>query len=93
MKTIKIIKTPPGQAPEHIRDQWVGVEILTQNEKDDGTGLRDGVENIGGYKVSPTDAINALKKAGKKEAADYWWKEHNLGAISLIFRSDCCEEV
>ena len=93
MKTmiIRIIETPPGQAPESIREQWIGLELPIQEEKDDGRGLRDGTANSGGYKVLASDAISALREAGKEEAANYW--EGLLGATILVFRTDCCEEV
>lgn len=92
MKKVKITEIPPGFAPEHIREQWLGIELQTQNEKDDGSGLRTGMENAGGYKVKPEDALTALKDAGKDEAYDFW-KPRLAGTSNLVFKTECCEEV
>lgn len=91
-KKIKIIKTPPGFAPEHIRKQWVGVAMATKDKMDDGTGMRTGTENAGGYKVNPGDALQGLKDLERTEAYDFW--KRRLSATStLIFKAECCEEI
>jgi hypothetical protein len=88
---IRIVKVPPGFAPLHIREQWIGVQMPFKNEMDDGGGaVRIGIENAGGYQVLATSAIQALKDAGKDEAVDFW---SPVLTGTLVFRADCCEVV
>jgi len=92
MKKIRIAATPPSFAPDHIREQWVGLEMPIKDGMDDDSGLRTGVENAGGYKVHPGDAIIALREAKKIVAYDFW-KPRLVGASNLIFKKECCEEI
>ncbi len=91
MSKIKIISTPPGFAPEEIRKQWIGIEMPILGIEDPKTAgnIRTGVENLGGYEVSPKEAIEALKKAGKHEAAEFWAPYAN--APKFVFKKDVCE--
>ena len=45
MRSIRIIATPPGEAPEHIREAWIGTEIPLFSQRDDGriNSVGDGV--------------------------------------------------
>jgi len=36
MRSIRIIATPPGEAPEHIREAWIGTVIPLLSRRDDG---------------------------------------------------------
>ena len=54
MGSIKIITTPPGQAPEEVRQEWVGL-IIPLAEQETG-GFQMGVlggtaKNVGDYQV------------------------------------------
>jgi hypothetical protein len=93
MAKIKIIATPPGFAPEFIREQWVGIEIpLPTNEQiaeNPPSELRTGNENEGGYLVLCSDAIAALKESEKYDAHDFWTTK-GLGRY-LLFKRDVCE--
>lgn len=90
MPSIKIIAVPPGFAPLDIRKEWVGVEIPLPASVDDPPGnLRTGTANIGGYTVRKPDAIEALRKAGKEEAAK-WWASSRLG-LHLQFKREACQ--
>lgn len=91
MSKIKIISTPPGFAPEEIRKQWVGIEIPImgiENPKTAGN-IRTGTENLGGYEVSPKEAVDALKKAGKDEAVEFWTPY--TSAPKFVFKKEVCE--
>ncbi len=93
MNKIKIILTPPGFAPEEIRKQWIGIEIPImgiENPKTAGN-LRTGTENLGGYEVSPKEAVEALKKAGKADAVKFWTPYTN--AEKFVFNKDVCEVI
>ena len=92
MSTIRIISTPPGFAPEYVREDWVGLELslVTKEElrTNPRSGFKIGSENDGGYLVLRANAIEALRAAGKEDAANFW-EEMPLG-MYLEFRSDVC---
>jgi hypothetical protein len=90
MAKIKIIDTPPGFAPEEIREQWLGIEIpLAENPiPADKVVARIGGQNAGGYQVKGTDAVEALKDAEKFEAAEFW-KPYASG--NFTFKQEVCE--
>lgn len=92
MAKIKIIDVPPGFAPEHIRKQWVGIEIpLTQNPIPEGKEVaRIGNDNTGGYQVNGVDAVKALREADKNEAADFW-EDYSSGKFK--FKKEVCEVI
>jgi hypothetical protein len=63
-KRIKIIKTPPGEVPEPIRQEWVGV-IIPLADSDSLLRYTMGTaggepQNQDGYEVLFTDAVKAL---------------------------------
>ncbi len=90
MAKIKIIAVPPGFAPEEIRKQWLDIEIpLAQNPIPEGKEVaRIGNDNTGGYQVKGVDAVQALKDAGKDEAANFW-KTFSSG--NFTFKKEVCE--
>ncbi|MCA9352734.1 hypothetical protein KC901_00960 [Patescibacteria group bacterium] len=83
---IRIVETPPGPAPEEIRKEWKDIEMVA--EIDTGGGIRTSNASDGGYKVTTQEAIQALKNAGKNEAANFWASIPL--AESLIFHKDVC---
>ncbi len=89
MRKIKIVGVPPGFAPEEIRRQWVGIEIplLEAGENLSKEGWV-GTGNEGGYVVSGGDAITALRKAKKHEAATFW---EGIVPAALRFNKQICE--
>ncbi len=97
MSSIRIISTPPGQAPGWVREEWIGVEIPL-SEDQSSTGVQAGVkggeaENVGGYQVDTSDAMDALK-AKSPEAAEWWEENVPLHMIpQLVFARDACELV
>ncbi|MEI8337934.1 MAG: hypothetical protein WCF92_02175 [bacterium] len=97
MSSIKIISTPPGQAPEWVREKWIGVEIPVPMQALE-PGLQMGVkggkpENSGGYQVNTSEAIEALRKKSP-EAAEWWEENVPLAAIpQLVFSKAVCELV
>lgn len=96
MSSIRIVSTPPGQAPEWVRKEWVGVEIpvVEQPVKGIQVGVRGGKpQNKGGYEVNTADAIEALRK--KSPEAAKWWEDNvPLASIShLVFAKDVCEPI
>lgn len=74
---IEVVRTPLGFAPEHIRRQFIGIKVpIIENY---------GYET-GNVHVFIWDVIDALRKSGKYEAADFWEK-FNLGS-RMWFRDD-----
>ena|SRR5579862_3402272 len=96
---IRIIDVPPGQAPEWVRQQWVGLELpVAEEPRDDQEytqlGARGGnPENIGGYRIKADIAFDALRQ--RSPLAVTWWEAHAphafLPSSSLVFRRDVCE--
>ena len=91
----KIIATPPGQAPEWVRQAWIGLELPLSESTD---GLQSGVlggrpENLGGYSVSGGVAIDLLLE--KNSEAAQWWQENMPGIVyaKLVFKREVCELV
>ncbi len=96
MSSIRIVSTPPGQAPEEIRRQWIGVEILLPEPESGGIqmGVLGGkAENTGGYQVETITAIEALRKKSP-EAVEWWEANVPLAEIPrLVFSKEVCELV
>ena len=92
---IRIINTPPGQAPEWVRKAWVGIELPIDPPIDGGiqVGVKLGKpENIGGYHVHSATAFRILEK--HDISAWEWWHEHADYAMrggQLVFKKDVCE--
>ena len=97
MSSVRIISTPPGQAPEWVRKGWVGVEIPLPEQISEGgiqVGVRGGkAQNVGGYRVVTSEAIEALQKKSP-EATEWWMNNVPLSSIShLVFSKEVCELV
>lgn len=95
MAKIKIIATPPGFAPEDIRNQWVGVEIplptKEQLAEDPPSSFGSGNQNQGGHIVLTSDAITSLEQSEKHSTVAFW-QSLGLGKY-LRFHKDCCEVI
>lgn len=93
---IIITKVPPGFAPDHIREAWLGVTLPVASDEDKAQYnivRRSGTKNGNGYEVLTEKAIEALREADKNEAAEYWeYTQAQFGNI-LIFKKECCTEV
>jgi len=96
---IRIVATPPGEAPEPIRRAWVGLELPAVQRADytpvvgvlsqSATGYRRG------YAVRGATAVRLLTEIAP-DAAD-WWRTnapHVLGGrFQLVFPEEVCEQV
>jgi hypothetical protein len=94
---MKIISAPPGEASQEIREDWIGLTLsILESELQgipvsvvkDPTKLEEVLKNRGGYPVSLKEAIEALEKAGKQKAANYW-KDFLPWCDRLVFAKDC----
>ena len=99
---IRIIATPPGEAPEEVRRAWVGLEVpLAAGEREPRTLSAAGVitgENVGvrqGYVVNGKTAIKLL--AVHDTHAAEWWRQNArhvaAGGYRFIFPTNVCEKV
>lgn len=94
---IKIIGVPPGQAPEKIRKQWVGLVLpVEENAPGPEEGIQIGIrggqpENLGGYPVRTQDAIELLKEKSPQTAK--WWERNFPPSVipRLVFSKTVCE--
>jgi hypothetical protein len=97
-KQIRIVKAPPGEAPQEIREAWIGL-VLPTNEQtmqigDRQVGALGGKpQNLGGYKVDGATAITILGEANPEAAQ--WWHSNAPIALqnTLVFAKEVCEEV
>lgn len=99
MPNVRFTGVPPGQAPDWVRKEWVGVEVpIIEGPPEPGLlmGVRGGrpdPRSLGGYHVSAVDAFAALR-VKSPEAAE-WWDENFPAAPGreLVFARDVCELV
>ena len=87
---IKITSVPPGFAPESIREQWVEIEIpLAENPiSDENVAMKIGNQNQNGYQVKGVVAVQALRDAGKDQAAEFWLP---YSSGNFTFKKEVCE--
>ncbi|HVS39553.1 MAG TPA: hypothetical protein VMS17_28610 [Gemmataceae bacterium] len=97
---VRIIQTPPGEAPDDIRRAWVGVELPLRP----GEGQPRRMESVGavsnegpavadGYIVDGASAVNALAAQSPEAAA--WWRQNAPHVVApgyrLFFPAEVCE--
>jgi len=99
---LRILRTPPGEAPEEIRRAWVGIELpLRRGETEPtyhqsvGVLSQQGPEVTSGYAVDGRAAVAAL--ASQSSVAAAWWRENAPHVVAsgyrLFFPSEVCERV
>lgn len=94
MSSIKIVSVPPGQAPEEVREKWVGVIIPLPEQVTGGfqMGVQGGTsDNTVGYQVSTEEALRLLYE--KSPAAVQWFLENAVLGTRLVFANQVCELV
>lgn len=88
---VQIIARPPGDAPDWVRDAWIGLTLLidpscpttvsisvrytNRNIREYLKDAPEPDENTGGYPIAGRHAIEMLRQTGKIEAADWWLRE------------------
>jgi hypothetical protein len=100
--SMRIVRTPPGEAPEEIRRAWVGVELpLRSRETKPQNHPTLGVfsyrssqcETAYGYSVDARAALKAL--ASHAPTAADWWRKHAPHVLErgyqLWFPLEVCE--
>jgi hypothetical protein len=88
---IRISSRPAGDAPEAIRDKWIGLVMPVQKEATEPVGLpgRPKSERRVGYEVRWEDAMRVLGQ--KHPDAREWWKRNAKGSATLVFEDSCCK--
>jgi len=74
---VKIVRTPDGEAPVRVREEWVGVILpVIGMSASSGKGVISGkdTDDEPAYVVSQADAIAALEQKSRKAAG--WWKDN-----------------
>lgn len=97
MKKIRIVDVPPGDAPEWVRKEWVGLELPVATAAPEDS-LQIGVlggepQNLGGYPVESKIAVEILSK--KSPEAAQWWKENFSFTLMpwLVFKKEVCKVI
>ncbi len=96
MAKIRIIQTPPGDAPLWVRKAWLGLKLPLIGQANTNIpqfSARGGPatpENIGGYEVHGGEALLALHQAGRTDAAEWWTKNSSPHGGHLIFSKQAC---
>ena len=87
---IRIVALPPGEAPQWVREAWIGLELPTEAERGvyRAIGVSSGLsfldqlwrsiagkgEMIDGYVVEARRAVEILAAANPAAAA--WWRQN-----------------
>jgi len=85
---IEVIARPSGQAPEWVRDAWIGIQLEAKRDNPEGTiylgvlGGKASQDNIGGYRVNGGKAMKVLTDKNPKAAQ--WWNDN----ASFVFLGD-----
>jgi uncharacterized protein DUF4240 len=100
-RRIRIVATPPGEAPPSIRAAWIGCVLPLVSGTDSpefggasqGVVSRRSVKAYAGYGVPARDALLILEQ--HDAAAAQWWREHAPRLLEpgkvLVFAADMCE--
>jgi hypothetical protein len=97
-KRIEIVSTPSGEAPEWVREAWVGLQFRAEKSdpREDRIKKQYGkMNNAGGWKIKKTKAIRALSKKNK-EAAQWFKNKDNVPLWRMsffIFGTQFCEVI
>ena len=98
MEKIRITSAPKGQAPQWVRDAWIGLELPLHETQGSfplmgATGGEAAPENQDGYLVDFDMALEELEKVNPK--AVMWWLKSPIAytAGALAFGKYCCELV
>jgi hypothetical protein len=99
---LRIVRLPPGEAPEEIRRAWIGTELPLKRRqlkpqvvRTVGVQTNSAGQPEAGYAVDGKLAVAAL--ASHSPAAADWWREHAphvvMRGYQLEFPEGVCEVV
>jgi hypothetical protein len=95
---IRIVRIPPGEAPEWVRKAWIGLILPLKTGifgpvRTEGIGVVTG-KSVGEKDVFPVSAILAIDiLARDHEEAAYWWQSRGMYVPWFDFQFDAsaCE--
>ncbi|MCI0680791.1 MAG: hypothetical protein L0Y71_01695 [Gemmataceae bacterium] len=99
---VRIVAMPPGEAPETVRQAWIGLELpliedQTQTEYVVAQQVlsHQPVTAPAGYAVEGKTAVEILESAAPEAAA--WWRQNAPEALTpgyqLIFPAEVCDRM
>ncbi len=94
LKTIKVINTPAGEAPEIVRQQWVGSLLHASGPNDGGeVGVLADTPRPRrlGYRVEREHALEVLDNISP--AAADWFRNNSLWSPYFVFGVDEVQEI
>jgi len=94
VKTVQVVKVPAGEAPEWVRESWVGCVFRAEGPVDTkGRNILTGSGPVLGsfYRVDWDEAVGALDAHGQHDAAE-WWRFVPPQLPFLLFQAEECEE-
>ncbi|MEI7480488.1 MAG: hypothetical protein WCJ59_02565 [bacterium] len=94
MKSIRITSIPNGQAPEWVKNEWIGITIpILPPVRGVALGVVTGaiVSSQSSYQVSTVQALDLLRK--KNRYAAEWFEQNAVLADRFCFAATCCELV
>ena len=88
---IRVTSRPAGEAPDAIRDNWIGLVLPVLHEAIGPPADLPEAPRVGrlGYAVRWSDAMRILG-AKHPEARD-WWKLNVQATTTVIFEESCCK--
>lgn len=90
MAQIQILKTPPGTAPDWVREEWVGLTLPTYDITNTNVEVTGEVVNRLGYCVSKSEALEVLGQSSP-EAVEWWRKQTHLdNSAPFVFAREVC---
>lgn len=85
---IRIIKTPDGEAPEHIREAWIGCELpcmpVAGYYSITGILTKTSKKAQYGFCVPQDDALQVLARSGATLAFE-WWQRYDHPRANKYF--------
>ena len=100
MPKILVTSTPSGEAPDWVREAWVGLKLPLSRIPEEEYGLTVGPfsrrpvpEEQDGYRVDSDAAVDALR--GSQPNAAEWWitRGYGLPGSIFVFGRQFCEPV
>jgi hypothetical protein len=99
---LRIVRTPPGEAPEEIRRAWLGIDLpLRRGETElanfQTVGILSGQDPAlsTGYAVDGRAAVAALASYAPEAAT--WWRQNAPHVVArgyrFLFPSEVCERL
>lgn len=97
LSRVRIIRMPRGEAPEWVREKWIGLVLPCVYKEDASVArgvLTGSIVCYSAYNISQESALKALE--GVSVEAVNWWHDHGYPTFKdalWCFDSECIQEV